>query len=145
MDSAMREQMGRLASEQERLAENLKRALQTNPDAQKQGNALKQIIEEAEAVSRQLRQNQFTPDIMKRQENILSRLLDAQRSINKRDTSEKRKAEQATGLPMPLSGSGIDYESLRRATLLEAGFKSYPKEYQQLIMEYLKYLQEGKK
>lgn len=145
MDSAMRDQIGKLANDQERLAENLKRALQTNPDAQKQGNALKQIIEEAEAVSRQLRQNQFTPDIMKRQENILSRLLDAQRSINKRDTSEKRKAEQATGLPVPSSGSGIDYESLRRATLLEAGFKSYPKEYQQLIMEYLKYLQEGKK
>lgn len=142
-DSAMRDQIGKLASDQERLAENLKRAMQNNPEAQKQGNALKQIIEEAEAVARQLRQNQFNPDLMKRQENILSRLLDAQRSINKRDTSERRKAEQATGLPLSPSGTGIDYESLRRATLLEEGFRSYPREYQQLIMEYLKLLQEG--
>lgn len=142
-DAAMQQQMGKLASDQERLAENLKRALHNNPEAQKQGNAMKQIIEEAEAVARQLRQNQFNPELMKRQENILSRLLDAQRSINKRDTSERRKAEQATGLPMSTSGKGIDYESLRKATLLEAGFKSYPREYQQLIMEYLKLLQEG--
>ena len=143
MDSAMREQIGKLASDQERLAENLKRALQNNPDAQKQGNTLKQIIEEAESVARQLRQNQFNPDLMKRQDHILSRLLDAQRSINKRDTSERRKAEQASGLPMPMSGTGIDYESLRRATMLEDGFRSYPREYQQLIMEYLRLLQEG--
>lgn len=143
MDSQMREQMGKLASDQERLAENLKRALQKDPEAQRQGNAIKQIIDEAEAVARQLRNNQFNQELMKRQENILSRLLDAQRSINKRDTSERRKAEQATGLPMSPSGTGIDYETLRRATLLEEGFRSYPREYQQLIMEYLKLLQEG--
>ncbi len=143
MDSATRDQVGKLASDQERLAENLKRALQNNPEAQKQGNAIKQIIDEAEAVARQLKQNQFSPELMKRQENILSRLLDAQRSINKRDTSERRQAEQASGLPMSPSGKGIDYESLRKATLLEDGFKSYPREYQQLIMEYLKLLQEG--
>ena len=143
MDGAMRDQIGKLASDQERMAENLKRALQNNPDAQKQGNAIKQIIDEAEAVARQMRQNQFNPDLMKRQENILSRLLDAQKSINKRDTSERRQAEQASGLPVSPGLSGIDYESLRRATLLEEGFKSYPREYQQLIMEYLKLLQQG--
>ena len=143
MDGAMRDQIGKLASDQERMAENLKRALQNNPDAQKQSNAIKQIIDEAEAVARQMRQNQFNPDLMKRQENILSRLLDAQKSIDKRDTSERRQAEQASGLPVSPGLSGIDYESLRRATLLEEGFKSYPREYQQLIMEYLKLLQQG--
>ena len=34
-----------IANDQQRLAENLKRALQNNPDAQKQGSSLKQIAE----------------------------------------------------------------------------------------------------
>lgn len=144
MDKAMQEQMGKLASDQERLAENLKRALQRDPEAQKQGNAIKQIIEEAEAVARSLRQNQFSDELMKRQENILSRLLDAQRSINKRDTSERREARRSTGQASQNRPQAVDYDRLRRAMMLDEGFKNYPREYQQLIMEYLKMLEEGK-
>ncbi len=143
MDGAMRDQIGKLASDQERMAENLKRALQNNPDAQKQSNAISRSLTKLKQLRDKCVKNQFNPDLMKRQENILSRLLDAQKSINKRDTSERRQAEQASGLPVFSGLSGIDYESLRRATLLEEGFKSYPREYQQLIMEYLKLLQQG--
>lgn len=143
MDAGMREQVEKLAADQQRLAENLKRALQQDPEAQKQGNALKQIIEEAEAVARNLRQNRFDQDLMKQQENILSRLLDAQRSITKRDTSERRKAISSTGLPSEQQPDAVDYDALRRAMMLDDGFKNYPREYQQLIMEYLKLLQEG--
>ncbi|MDD2422780.1 MAG: hypothetical protein PHT37_01330 [Candidatus Cloacimonetes bacterium] len=143
MSPAMQDQIQKLASDQERLAENLKRALQQDPEAQKQGNAIKQIIEEAESVARNLRQNRFDPAIMKQQENILSRLLDAQRSITKRDTSERRKAESSTGLPSADQIKAVDYDALRRAMMLDDGFKNYPREYQQLIMEYLKILQEG--
>ncbi len=143
MDAAMQEQIGKLASDQERLAENLKRALQQNPEAQKQGNAIQQIIDEAEAVARNLRQNRFDPELMKQQEHILSRLLDAQRSITKRDTSERRKAESSTGLASEIQPEAVDYDALKRAMMLDDGFQNYPREYQQLIMEYLKLLQEG--
>ncbi|MDD3534082.1 MAG: hypothetical protein PHR27_08675, partial [Candidatus Cloacimonetes bacterium] len=143
MDAGMQEQVQKLASDQERLAENLKRALQQDPEAQKQGNAIQQIIDEAESVARNLRQNRFDPAIMKQQEHILSRLLDAQKSITKRDTSEKRKAESSTGLPSADQIKAVDYDALRRAMMLDDGFKNYPREYQQLIMEYLKILQEG--
>lgn len=143
MDAAMQDQVQKLASDQERLAENLKRALQQDPEAQKRGNAIQQIIEEAEAVARNLRQNNFDPTIMKQQEHILSRLLDAQRSLTKRETSERRKAESSTGLPSSHQPKAVDYDALRRAMLLDDGFKNYPREYQQLIMEYLKILQEG--
>jgi hypothetical protein len=143
MDAAMQDQVQKLATDQERLAENLKRALQNDPEAQKQGNALRQIIEEAEAVARNLRQNRFSPELMKQQENILSRLLDAQRSITKRDTSERRRAQTGSGLPSDAPSTGLDYDSLRRAMIHDEGFKNYPREYQQLIMEYLKLLQEG--
>ncbi len=141
--TAMQEQIGKLASDQERLAENLKRSLQQDPEAQKQGNAIKQIIEEAESVARALRQNQFDNSLLERQENILSRLLDAQRSINKRDTSERREARRSTGAASQQQPQAVDYDRLRRAMMLDEAFKKYPREYQQLIMEYLKLLEEG--
>jgi len=142
MDSAMQQQIQRLAEDQERLAENLKRALQNNPEAQKQGNALKQITEEMDAITRQLKNNQLNPDILERQERIISKMLDAQRSINKREFTEKRKAE--TGQDLPYKGNTkIDLESLRRSGLLEEGLRAYPKEYQQVIMQYLKELNEA--
>jgi len=142
MDSAMQQQIQRLAEDQERLAENLKRALQNNPEAQKQGNVLKQITEEMDAITRQLKNNQLNPDILERQERIISKMLDAQRSINKREFTEKRKAE--TGEDMLYKGNTkIDLEALRRSGLLEEGLRAYPKEYQQVIMQYLKELNEA--
>lgn len=142
MDAAMQQQIQKLANDQERLAENLKRALQNNPEAQKQGNAIKQLAEEMDSISRQLRSNQLSPDLLERQERIISKMLDAQRSINKREFSEKRKAESADDKTYNPDTNTIDMNSLRRSSLLEDGFKSYPKEYQQVIMQYLKSLNE---
>ena len=142
MDAAMQQQIQKLAQDQERLAENLKRALQNNPEAQKQGNAIKQITEEMDSISRQLRNNQLSPDLLERQERIISKMLDAQRSINKREFSEKRKGETAPDKTYSMPNNSIDINSLRRNSLLEEGYKSYPREYQQVIMEYLKTLNE---
>jgi hypothetical protein len=142
MDAAMQQQIQKLASDQQRLADNLKRAMQNNPEAQKQGNAIKQIVEEAEAISRQLKNNQLSPDLLERQENIISRLLDAQRSINKREFSEKRKAE--TGDPnASQSDTATDFDSLRRKAMLDDAYRLFPPSYQQVILKYLKLLNEG--
>ncbi len=141
MDAGMQQQIQKLASDQERLAENLKRALQNNPEAQKQGNAIKQIIDEAEAISRQLRNNQLSRDLLNRQENIVSRLLDAQRSINKREHSERRQAESA-GPGTRQSSVDTDYDALRRKAMLEDSYRLFPASYQQVILKYLKLLNE---
>jgi len=142
MDSAMQQQIQRLAADQERLAENLKRALQNNPEAQKQGNVIKQITEEMEAITRQLKNNQLNPELLERQERIISKMLDAQRSINKREFTEKRKAEAGQDIPI-IGNTKIDLEALRRSGLLDEGLRAYPKEYQQVIMQYLKALNEA--
>jgi hypothetical protein len=142
MDAAMQQQIQKLAQDQERLAENLKRALQNSPEAQKQGNAIKQITEEMDSISRQLRNNQLSPDLLERQERIISKMLDAQRSSNKREFSEKRKSETADQNAYKSAPNTIDYNSLRRNSLLEENFKAYPAEYQIVIMQYLKSLNE---
>ncbi len=141
MNPAMQQQIQKLANDTERMTENLKRALQNNPEAQRQGNAIQQIIEEAEALSRQLRSNQINRDVLNRQDRILSRLLDAQRSLNKRDQSQKRKGQTAEQRMMERR-SGIDYDTLRRNASLDESFRSFPKEYQEVILRYLKNLNE---
>ncbi|HNZ44875.1 MAG TPA: hypothetical protein PK707_02215 [Candidatus Syntrophosphaera thermopropionivorans] len=141
MGAAMQQQIQKLAAEEERLAENLKRALQNNPEAQKQGNAIQQIIDEVEAVSRQLKNNQLTPEVLQSQERILSRLLDAQRSINKREFSEKRKGETANP-EIKQQAVETDYETLRRKAMLDDTYRLFPPAYQQVILKYLKLLNE---
>lgn len=142
MGTAEQQQLQRLASEQERLAENLKRALQNNPEAQKQGNTIKQLADEMEAISRQMRQNRIDPDLINRQERILSKLLDAQKSINKREFSQKRKAETAEDDYGDRNIPSTDLNLLRRKALLDEQYRAFPKEYQQVIQQYLKLLNE---
>lgn len=142
-DGDTADKIEKLAAEQERLAENLRRALSEDPEAQKQGNALKKIIEEIESVSKQLKSHDITRETLKQQENILSRLLDAQKSITKRDHSERREAIRSRGQSYDSGGRGVDYDRLRRSMIGEDSFKSYPREYQELIMEYLKLLMDA--
>jgi hypothetical protein len=142
MGVAEQQQLQRLASEQERLAENIRRALQNNPEAQKQGNSLKQMADEMEAISRQLKQNRIDQDLVNRQERILSKLLDAQKSINKREFSQKRKAETAEGNPENGDIPSTDFNLLRKRALLDEQYRAFPKEYQQVIQQYLKLLNE---
>lgn len=143
MSPAMQQQLQRLASEEQRLADNLKRALQNNPQAQRQGNAIQQIIEEAETISRQLRAGQLNQDLLNRQERIISRMLDAQRSLNQREQSRERRAEASQRQNWESQGIPVDFETLRRRAILDETYRSYPREYQELIIEYLKRINGG--
>ncbi len=141
-----RDMMGesqRLAREEQRLAENLKRLLQNNPEAQKQTSALNKIIEDLESISRNLQRGRIDQALIDQQERILSRLLDAQKSIHKREFSKKRKAELSEiedwELPEEVK---LKFDKMRQKALLNEDYKDYPKEYQELIKEYLKLLNE---
>ena len=137
----MREQIQRLAKDEQRLAENLKRALQTNPEAQKQANALEKMIEDLESIARNLKMNKIDKKLIDKQEKILSRLLDAQKSIHKREFSRERKSEisekRKWNLPEELKNRFDKFES---DALLRDDKNNYSKEYMELIEEYLRQL-----
>jgi len=125
------------------LADNLKRILQNDPEAQKQTSALNQIIDDLESISRNLKQGRINQDLIDTQERILSRLLDAQKSIHKREFSRKRKAEisevEAWDLPEEIK---LKFEQMRQKALLNEDYLDFPKEYRELIEAYLKLLNE---
>jgi len=133
----------RLGRDEQRLAENLKRLLQTNSEAQKQTSAMNKIIEELEDISRDLQNNRIDQSLIDRQERILSRLLDAQKSIHKREYSRKRESELSDkkewNLPNDLK---LKFDKMKNKAFLNEEFKSYPKEYRDLILEYWKLLNE---
>jgi hypothetical protein len=137
----MRQQMQRLARDEQRLADNLRRLMETNPEAQRQANAINQMIEELESVSRQLRQNRLDETLIHRQERILSRMLDAQKSINQREFSRRRRGETREDEEWEIPENVLqEFQRLRQQALLRDNYRSYPQEYQDLIREYLRRL-----
>ena len=96
-----------------------------------------------EAISRNLKNGRINQDVIDQQERILSRLLDAQRSIHKREFSKKRKAETSDiedwDLPEEIQ---LKFDKMRQKALLNEDYKDFPREYRELIEEYLKILNE---
>jgi hypothetical protein len=139
LSNEMRGQMRQMSADENRLAENLKRMIQTNPQAQKQAAGLNRLIEELEDVSQKLRFNKMDQELLKQQENILSRMLEATKSINKKDQSKKRKGQEADDKlwdsPEELE---LRFKELEKNALLEEEYRAYSKEYQKIILEYLK-------
>lgn len=141
MSQEMRGQMNKTSADEQQIAENLKRLIQTNPQAQKQASALNRLIEELEDVSNKLRYNRLDNELIKQQENILSRMLEATKSINKKDQSQKRKGEEAEDrLWATPEDIELRFKELENNALLEEEYKQYSKEYQKIILEYIKRL-----
>ncbi len=141
MSQQQMQEMGRLARQQDAVRkslEQLQRESQGSPEKNKVMGDLDKIADEMKEVVEQLRQNEVNPNTTQQQERILSRLLQAQRSMRERDFEQKRKA--TTGItpqrknPTELSAQTDDsrlQKDLQRAQ--EAG---YSKDYMDLIRKY---------
>ncbi len=88
------EELSKLAAEQERI----RRALQDAEEKLNQGKGsggLEQVIEKMEDTEVDLVNKQITKETIKRQKEILTRLLEAEDSMRERELEEKREAETA--------------------------------------------------
>jgi hypothetical protein len=138
----------RLALGQEAVRKSLE---QLNKEAQASGEEKKllgdldKIAEDMKEVVRNLEQSDVNPETIRKQERILSRLLDASKSMRERDYEKRRRAETGTEIarrspgeldPRTLEGRNRILEDLLKA--LEQG---YSKDYQELIRKYFEELQ----
>jgi len=141
--SQMRQQLQDIAADEQRLADNLQRLVHTNQDAQKHSNTLNEIAKELQDVSNRIRQNRIDRNLIEQQNRIMSRLINVQRSINQRDKSTQRKGEtaqeQAWDLPPELN---FNLNNLSDRKLFEEEIQKLPLEYRQIILEYLRRLNE---
>lgn len=140
-------EMRRLSEEQARIREMLESVQREEEREKKLLGRLDEAKKEMEQVEEALAEGSSPGDLEEKQTRILSRLLDAQRSINRRDFEPERESRTGEDVSRPSPGA-IPQELLRqddrlRLDMLKAGSDRYPAQYRAFIEEYLRRLNGG--
>jgi hypothetical protein len=140
------QEMGRLARQQDAVRkslEQLQREAQGNPEKERIMGDLDKIADEMKEVVLQMQQNQADPNTVQKQERILSRLLQAQRSMRERDYEQKRKGTTASAPPRRNPADMVlqPNASQRQKDLQRAQESGYSKDYLELIRKYYEALE----
>lgn len=148
MSQEMMSQMQRLAQQQEAIRKSLE---QMNQEAKQSGQSkrlasnLEKILNEMKEVVTNLQSEKVDDELIKQQEKILSKLIDAQRSVNERDFEKDRKANTgvnvARNTPPELLLSTEEGKNKLRDELQKAIREGYKKDYEDLIRKYFESLQ----
>ncbi len=143
--------MGRIAAEQgkaQKTLEELAKEQKQNPQTDRKSlGDLEKIAQEMKEVMTEMKSSNINENTLKRQERILSRLLDATKSIHDRDYEKTR--ESKTGKEFNRQSPGeLDMKSQEGRTkamqdLLRSIQEGYTKDYEELIRKYFETLQNG--
>jgi hypothetical protein len=141
------DELRRLAREQARIRDELGRIEQEDRQRRQLLGRLDQTAEEMKQVEEALRQGRLGDEVEQKQQHILSRMLDAQRSVNRQDFEPRRESRpgEDTGRSAP---PALPAELLResdrlRLDLLKAQADRYPSQYRAFIETYLRALNRG--
>lgn len=140
-------QISRLAAQQDGVRKSLEqlRREQQNKEGQILGR-LEEIEKEMKETVSELQQFQIDPRLINRQNRILSRLLDASRSIRGQNRDEMRRATRGDDLSNQSSPDELPEDLLRFDRILRddifRGVREgvYPREYEELIRAYFRSL-----
>jgi hypothetical protein len=138
----------RLATGQEAVRkslEQLAKEAEASGEQKKILGDLDKIAEDMKEVVQNLEQNNVNPETIHKQERILSRLLDASKSMRERDYEKRRKSETGKEIarrsPGELDASTLEGQNRILDDLLKALQQGYSKDYQELIRKYFDALQ----
>ncbi|HUX94064.1 MAG TPA: DUF4175 family protein [Ignavibacteriaceae bacterium] len=141
-------ELQKIAQQQEMLRKSLE---QLNKEAQKSGETkkipadLNDIAKKMQEIVKNLNSDNLNEKTVQQQEHILSRLLDAQRSINERDFENKRESiagkDEARQSPSELNLSNQKDINKIKDELNKAAQEGYKKDYEDLIKKYYEALQ----
>ena len=141
-------QLQRLAQEQEVIRKSLE---QLNKESKESGQSkkmpanLEKILEDMKEVVTDMKTQKLGDELIQKQERILSKLLDAQKSINERDFEKERESLAGKNFrresPAPLLLNSEEGKDKLRDELLKAIREGYLKDYEDLIRKYYEALQ----
>lgn len=136
--------LARLAAQQEMIRQSLEKLNQQMGSRGDVLGRLNELGQEMEKVIDELKRNKLDRKVIQRQERILSRLLDAQKSIREKEYSRKRKAEHERNVlvksPPQLQKEFLERENILEKELLESLQEGYSLEYQNYIKQYFETL-----
>ncbi len=146
------QEAARLAQEQAAVQKSLE---QLNAEAKQSGDSrrilgdLGKISDEMKEVVNALEQNNVDRETIRKQDQILSRMLDASKSMHERDYEQKRKSESGTPItgkrPAELDPELLNEKQRFREDLLNALQQGYSRDYQELIKKYFELLEKSEK
>jgi hypothetical protein len=141
-------QMQRLSQQQQMIQKSLE---QLNKEAKQSGESkkipadLENIVNQMREVVSDMNTEKLSDDLIQKQEKILSKLLDAQKSINERDFEKERKSESGNNFtrnsPAELNLSNQQGKQKITDELNRAVQEGYNKDYENLIRKYYEALQ----
>lgn len=138
----------RLAVEQEAVrksVEQLNKEAQASGEQRKLLGDLDKIAQDMREVVQNLEQNNVNAETIQKQERILSRLLDASKSMRERDFEKRRKAQTGTEIarrgPGDIDPSALEGKNKLLDDLLKSLEHGYSKDYKELIRKYFEELQ----
>jgi hypothetical protein len=145
-EEALRQQrqseLERLSGQQRSLEEIAKEIQKSMKHSREGVGKLDRAIEEMEAVAEALRRGQVDDDLVNREQRILSRLLDAERSVHTRDYEKRRESvtaedvfSRSLGRRPDEAGAQSLRDEIQRAMQLKA-----PGEFEELIRLYFRAL-----
>ena len=137
-------EMRRLADEQRRIREQLEEVRRDDEAMKSLLGRLDETQKQMDEVEESIRQGDVGDDLEQKQTQILSRLLDAQRSIHRRDFDPEREARRGEDVARP-SPAALSRDLFRendrlRQDLLKADADRVPSQYRALIEAYLRAL-----
>lgn len=141
-------EMQRMAQQQQLIQKSLE---QLNQEAKISGQSskipadLEDIIKKMQEVVTDMQGEKLNDELIQKQENILSKLLDAQRSINERDYEKQRESRSGENIarefPAELDLSDPNSLDEIRDELSKAVKEGYSRDYEELIRKYFESLQ----
>ncbi|MBS1904428.1 MAG: hypothetical protein JSS75_12040 [Bacteroidetes bacterium] len=141
-------QLSRLAAEQGAVQKSLQDLAQEQKEAQggnrKVAEDLQKLADQMQDAITEMRSKGIRPETIQRQERILSKLLQAERSVHERDKEQEREAKSAEDIkrssPAALDLNSDDAKRAIKEDLLRTNESVYSKDYQTLIKKYLEKL-----
>ena len=135
--------MSRLAAEQRSMEDLLEQILEEGGGSQQMLGDLSDLGGEMEEIARRLERGELDSELLEREERVMSRLLESQRSLNRRDYSRRR--ESRTGRDLRAVDPGHrTYAPDEREVLLDrirrAMREKGPAEYEELNRLYFRAL-----
>jgi hypothetical protein len=135
----MSQQLAQLAAQQAAIRKEMQRAAQElNKDGSGAGQPLQKLAEEMEKNEKDIVNKNITQETLKRQEDIMVRLLEAEKSERERELDQKRESNEGRETPHADPARFFDYQrnKQREAELLRTmppGLKPY---YKARVAEY---------
>jgi ABC-type transporter Mla subunit MlaD len=137
--------LSRLAAQQEMVRKGMEEVSRAMGERRDVLGRVEEILKEMRGVEGSMESGQLNENVLKQQNQILSRLLDAQKSVQQRDYSGKRYSRPGKDFLERTSPPELPPEILRQSEKLELQMlrertERYPDSYRELVEQYLRVL-----